>query len=229
MQMISSPARAWEEIRLEEDRRKVFTAFVYPMIGLCGLSVFIGSLIAKGWGGPQSFQYAMTQCCAVAVSLFGGYFLAAYLINGLRVRMFAMDNDIPLTQQFAGYALVVPFLLKIIIGILPDFSIIALLLQFYIVYVVWEGSAILMKIAEKDRLRFTILSSILLIACPAVIEFIFNLKSATKLFSVLLASKRPLITELADKLRLKYPLLPTISPCPTMRLEAIRMYHTHKL
>ena len=50
----------------------------------------------------------------------------------------------------------------------------------------------------------------------------FILKSATKLFSVLLASKRPLITELADKLRLKYPLLPTISPCPTMRLEAIR-------
>ena len=33
--------------------------------------------MAKGWGGPQSFQYAMTQCCAVAVSLFGGYFLAA--------------------------------------------------------------------------------------------------------------------------------------------------------
>ena len=153
MQLISSPARAWEEISLE-DRRKVFTAFVYPMIGLCGLSVFIGSL--------------------VAVSLFGGYFLAAYLINGLRVRMFAMDNDIPLVQQFAGYALVVSFMLKIIIGILPDFSIIALLLQFYIVYVVWEGSAILMKIAEKDRLRFTILSSMLLIACPAVIEFVFN-------------------------------------------------------
>ena len=53
-------------------------------------------------------------------------------------------------------------------------------------------------------------------------DFIDDLKSATKLFSVLLASKRPLITELADKLRLKYPLLPTISPCPTMRLEAIR-------
>ena len=117
MQLISSPAHAWEEISLE-DRRKVFTAFVYPM--------------------------------------------------------FAMDNDIPLVQQFAGYALVVSFMLKIIIGILPDFSIIALLLQFYIVYVVWEGSAILMKIAEKDRLRFTILSSMLLIACPAVIEFVFN-------------------------------------------------------
>lgn len=56
----------------------------------------------------------------------------------------------------------------------------------------------------------------------ALVLGVFILKSATKLFSVLLASKRPLITELADKLRLKYPLLPTISPCPTMRLEAIR-------
>ena len=174
LQLISSPARAWEEIRLEEDRRKVFTSFVYPMIGLCGLSVFIGSLWRKGWGGPQSFQYAMTQCCAVAVSLFGGYFLAAYLINGLRVRMLMTDSDIPLTQQFAGYALVVLFVLKIIIGILPDFRIISWLLHFYIVYVVWEGSAKMMQVEEKDRLRFTILSSILLIACPTAIEWIFT-------------------------------------------------------
>ena len=33
-------------------------------------------------------------------------------------------------------------------------------------------------------------------------NIVMDLKSATKLFSVLLASKRPLITELADKLRL---------------------------
>ena len=112
MSLISSPAKAWEEIRLEEDRRKVFGAFVYPMIGLCGLAVFIGSLLVNGWGGPQSFQIAMTQCCAVAVALFGGYFLAAYAINQLRVQMFGMSDDVPLTQQFAGYALVVTFLLN---------------------------------------------------------------------------------------------------------------------
>ena len=172
--LISSPARAWEEIRLEEDRRKVFTAFVYPMIGLCGLSVFAGSLLAKGWEGPQSFQYAMTQCCAVAVALFGGYFLAAYLINGVCVRFFHMKDDLPLVQQFAGYALVVPFLLQIVIGILPDFSIIALLLLFYIVYVVWEGSRVLMQVAESFRLRFTFVSSVLLMICPLAIFFIFN-------------------------------------------------------
>ena len=173
MKLISSPVKAWEEISIE-DRRKVYMTFVYPMIGLCGLSVFIGSLLTNGWGGPQSFQIAMKSCCAVAVALFGGYFLAAYAINEMRVRMFGMPSNIMLTQQFAGYAFVVLFLLHIVTGLLPDFKIIAWLLQFYIVYVVWEGARILMNVDEKNRLKFTLLSSILLIVCPAVILIVFN-------------------------------------------------------
>ena len=159
MKLISSPAKAWEEISMEEDRRKVFMAFVYPMIGLCGLSVFIGSLLTNGWGGPQSFQIAMTNCCA---------------INEMGTRMFGMHSNMPLTQQFAGYALVVSFLLQIVTGLLPDFRIIAWLLQFYIVYVVWEGVPVLMGVEEKQRLKYTLLSSVLLILCPAVIQIVFN-------------------------------------------------------
>ena len=174
MKLISSPAQAGEELSMEEDRRKVFMAFVYPMIGLCGLSVFIGSLLTNGWGGPQSFQIAMTNCCAVAVALFGGYFLAAYAINEMGVRMFGMPANAPLTQQFAGYALVVPFLLQIVTGLLPDFRIIAWLFQFYIVYVVWEGAPILMQVEEKVRLKYTLFSSVLLILCPTVIQIVFS-------------------------------------------------------
>lgn len=172
--LISSPAKAWEEIRLEEDRRKVFTAFVYPMIGLCALSVFIGSLFTNGWGGPESFQIAMKNCCVVAVALFGGYFLAAYIINELGMKMFGLSNDMPLTQQFAGYALVVTFLTNIITGLLPAFGLIALILQFYIVYVVWVGASVLMDVEEHQRLKYTLISSVLLIVCPASIHFVFN-------------------------------------------------------
>ncbi|GCB36755.1 hypothetical protein KGMB02408_37590 [Bacteroides faecalis] len=45
---------------------------------------------------------------------------------------------------------------------------------------------------------------------------VFILKSATKPLNVLIAFTRPLITEFADNLNLKHPLLPTISPYPTM-------------
>ena len=173
LSLISSPAKAWEEINLE-DRRKVFTAFVYPMIGLCGLSFFIGSLFTNGWSGPESFQIAMTRCCAVAVALFGGYFLAAYAINELRVRLFEGNSDMQLAQQFAGYALVVTFVVWTINGLMPDFSIVGWIFQFYIVYVVWEGVPVLLKIDEKRRFKFTILSSLLLLICPILIEFVFN-------------------------------------------------------
>ena len=174
LRLISSPARAWEEIRLQTDPRRVFTAFVYPMIGLCGLSVFIGTLVDYGWGGPQSFQLAMTRCCAVAVALFGGYFLAAWLINAFCTRFLHRPSDLPGIWQFSGYALVVLFLLRIILGILPDFQIIALLLQFYTLYIVWEGSRALLDIAESHRLRFTLVSTLLLILCPWLIEWVFN-------------------------------------------------------
>ncbi|MBP1614164.1 MAG: putative rane protein [Bacteroidetes bacterium] len=172
--LISSPAKAWEEICLHEDKRRVFTEFVYPMIGLCGLSVFVGSLFANGWGGPQSFQIAMTQCCAVAVALFGGYFLAAYAINYLGVRLFGMDNDVLLAQQLAGYSMVVTFLINIVIGLLPDFTVIGWLLQFYLIYIVWEGVPAVMPIDEKKRLKFTVMVSALLIFCPTIIQVVFN-------------------------------------------------------
>lgn len=56
----------------------------------------------------------------------------------------------------------------------------------------------------------------------------YNLKSATELFNVLIAFTRPLITELADKLRLKYPLLPT-TPLPHNATCGNTQYHTRKL
>ena len=47
-------------------------------------------------------------------------------------------------------------------------------------------------------------------------NILLTLKSATKPLNVLIAFTRPLITEFADNLNLKHPLLPTISPYPTM-------------
>lgn len=172
--LVSSPARAWEEIRLEEDRRKVFSTFVYPMIGLCGLAVFINSLWTNGWSDPISFQTAMTKCCAVAVSLFGGYFLAAFVINRLGIKMFGLENNPPLIQRFAGYASVVIFGVRIISGLFPGFNMIGNLLQFYTIYIIWESIPLLIPVEEKDRLMYTITTSLLLVMSPTVIQIIFD-------------------------------------------------------
>lgn len=171
--LISSPAKAWEEINVEEDRRKVFSAFVYPMIGLCGMAVFLGSLFSNGMG-PIGFQKALTDCCAIFVSLFGGYFLAAYAINKIGTVVFQQKDDLALIQQFAGYALVVTFLLSILTGLITSFFILRWIFQFYIIYVVWEGARVLLHIDEKIQMSYTVMASLLLILCPAVLEFVFN-------------------------------------------------------
>ena len=50
----------------------------------------------------------------------------------------------------------------------------------------------------------------------SIIKKIIILKSATKAFNVILTCTRPLITELSDKLGLKYTLQPTTFPDHTM-------------
>ena len=56
MLLISSPAKAWEEIRLEEDRRKVFTAFVYPMIGYADCPSSSALCWRRGGAVPRVFN-----------------------------------------------------------------------------------------------------------------------------------------------------------------------------
>ncbi len=144
------------------------------MIGLCALAVFIGVLIRHGWGEPESFQIAMTRCCVLAVSLFGGYFSASHLINEIGYRYFGLKDNISLTYQFAGYSLVVSFLINFVVGFFPDFSVLGLIFQFYTIYVVWIGAGILLQIKEEARLGFSIIASIILISCPLLIQFIFE-------------------------------------------------------
>ncbi len=170
--LISYPAKAWEEISREEDRRKVLGAFVYPMIGLCGLSVFIGTFIGNT-AGSAAFQIAMTRCCAIFVSLFGGYFLAAYAIDQLSKKLLRREGQYELNQQFVGYSMVVTFVLDIISGLF-SISLLHWILQFYTVFVVLEGARRLIKVEREKLTPYTLIASVIIIVCPALIAAVFN-------------------------------------------------------
>lgn len=172
MLLVSSPSKAWDEISREEDRRKVLGDFVYPMIGLCGLSVFIGTFIGNT-AGVSAFQIAMTRCCALFVSLFGGFFLAAYAVGYLGKKLLGKEEANELTQQFVGYSMVVTFALNIISGLF-SISILHWILQFYTVFVVFEGARALMKVEESKLTRYTLIASVIIIVCPALIATVFN-------------------------------------------------------
>ena len=173
LQLISSPSEAWKEISQETDRRKVMGAFVYPLIGFCGLSVFIGTFIGNTAEANEAFQVAMTRCCATFVSLFGGFFLASYLTNLLGQKLFYREDENELCQQFVGYAMVVTFVLDIIGGLF-SISLLHWILQFYTIFVVYEGSGRLMKVSEEEHTKYTLFVSLFVIVCPILISNVFH-------------------------------------------------------
>lgn len=170
--LVSSPARTWKEIGENEDGRTVLPDFVYPMIGLCGLSEFIGTFIGKDFTA-EVIQLALTRCCAVAVALFGGFFLSAYLIKKIGTRWFGCQASRDMIQLFVGYSMVVTFLLNIISGL---FSVLILhwILQVYTLYVAFEGVRALLGVDENKQTGYAVMATVVLLFCPFVIEYIFN-------------------------------------------------------
>lgn len=170
--LLSTPGKAWSEIAERGVGRSIMPAFVYPLIGLCGLSEFIGTFIGKDFSSIM-FQIALTRCCAVAVALFGGFFLSAYLLDKLNRKWLGRKDSYDRMLVFVGYSMVVTFVLNIVSGL---FSIILLhwILQIYTIVIVFEGVRRWLKIPEYSQTAFTVVSTVIILVCPALIEFIFN-------------------------------------------------------
>lgn len=176
--LITSPKKAWVEISSESPRRDVMGSFVYPLIALCGLAILIGKLTDDGLK-RLTFHEAAMDICSYCVALFGGFFLAAWLLDILRQKLLGHDTDLSGSQIFVGYTMGVVFVAEILAILFPQFFIFKWILQFYVLYVVWEGSEALFAIPENNRLTFTVLTSVAVIFSPAIIHSLFNMLSNT--------------------------------------------------
>ena len=81
--LIASPKKAWMEISVESPRRDVTGVFVYPLIALCGLAVLLCTFVRDGLS-RNIYQPALMEMCSYCIALFGGFFLAAWLIDMIR-------------------------------------------------------------------------------------------------------------------------------------------------
>lgn len=170
--ILSQPAKAWDEIAGEKGAGRVMSEFVYPLIGLCGLAMFIGTFLGNT-AGVGVFPIAMTQCCGVFVSLFGGFFLSSYLVNMLGMKGFGLPDQFERSQCLVGYSMAVLFVLHILSGLL-SINLLRWILQFYTLMVVYEGARRLMDIPERRLTRYTLIASFIILACPLLVGVLFT-------------------------------------------------------
>ena len=176
--LIASPKKAWVEIASESPRRDVMGTFIYPLVALCGLTVLINTFFRDGMA-RDIYQPALMEMCSYCVSLIGGFFLAAWLLDVLKQKYLQHATDMAVAQLFAGYAMGVVLLADILAIVFPQFFIFKWILQFYVLYVVWEGIDVFFTITEDKRLTFTVLTSVIVVLSPAIIRMLFNTLSNT--------------------------------------------------
>lgn len=166
--IITQPAKAWKELSKKEEKGDEFlTHFVYPLIGLITVAAFIGILFTRK---EFSTELALKSSIKALVSYFGGFFLAAYLLNELWATLFKREKDLKLCQRFVGYSSVLMYALNIVLLLLPvsDFFFLRIFIL-YTVYIVWEGAGPYMKVPTNERMKFMVVASSLIVLLPEVI------------------------------------------------------------
>lgn len=165
------PARAWNMLLKHKDKEQSDTflgQFVYPLIGLVTAASFLSVLLTY-----QRFdlELALKSAIRALVSSFGGFYLAAYLLNELWQAHWKQKKELKRWQWFVGYASSVMFALNIILPLVPDFFFLRLGIL-YTGYIVWEGAEPCWGIAEQLRLKFVAMATLIILGAPVLIDWI---------------------------------------------------------
>ena len=173
LNLITTPHKTWGEIKDDTESPDVMSAFVYPLVGLCGVIVFLSELFNEGME-RQALQGALISTCNYCISLIGGFFLVSYLINLLRQRWLKEKDDMPRCYSLIGHSMAVVFVADALFAFFPQFFIFKWLLLFYTLYIVWEGTDIILNIPEERHLSVSILTTLGVIFAPTLIRTLFN-------------------------------------------------------
>ena len=171
--LIFKPYDAWQELteKRTEDGDKFLSNFVYPFIGMITIAAFIGILFTRK---EFDAQIALKSAILALLSVLGGFFLASYFVNEVWRSIFHRERDMKLCQSFVGYSSSLMFSLNILLSLLPEFFFLRFLVL-YTIRIVWDGAIPYMNVKELEQLKFTSISTAIIIITPTVLEFSIGL------------------------------------------------------
>jgi hypothetical protein len=167
--LISQPAKAWEMLSQKEEKEEgILLHFVYPLIGFLTVAAFLGVMFTHK---EFDVELALKASIRELLSAFGGFFLTVYLLNETGCRFFKIKKDMPLWQCFTGYSSSLMFVLNAVLILIPELFFLRIFIL-YTYYIVWEGGDAYMGVGEKDRLKFAVLTTTILLAIPYAIRIL---------------------------------------------------------
>lgn len=170
--IVSQPAKAWEQLKNKEEKKDEFLSrFIYPLIGILTVAAFLGIFVTRK---EFDIEIALKASILTLVASFGGFFLSVYILNEIWAGLFKREKDNKLWQRFVGYSSVLMFSLNIVLELIPELFFLPIF-SLYTFYIVWEGAPIYMEVEDEDRLKFTVISTSLILITPYAIRFVMAL------------------------------------------------------
>ena len=169
-QLIVASPRAWKDIEKEKRTQHDFLSrFLHPIFGIIAIASFVGGLWLVRDGNLEN---ALKGSIISVVGVYGGYFIASYVLNEIAPR-FGISKDLPRFQQFTGYASVVIYALFMITPFLSELFILWLL-ALYTIYLVNVGTFYFIKVPKEKATDFTVVASAVIILSPVLIRTLFS-------------------------------------------------------
>lgn len=170
--IISQPGKAWDTLSKKEEKTEDFLEqFLYPLVGLVTITAFLGVLFTQK---EFSLELALKSSIRTLVSTFGGFYLSAYIMNEVWKGFFKRESDMPLWQRFVGYSSALMFALNVLLTLLPEFFFLRIFIL-YTFYIIWEGAVAYLKVEDVSRLKFTSITTAVVLLTPIAIELLLSL------------------------------------------------------
>ena len=169
----TSPANTWKQIGSKKvaNNQELLNNLMYPVMGWVTILCFIGVFLNNQ---EPDLAIALKKSIKLFIELFVGFFISSVFLNKILVKFFKKKDDLVRVQYFVGYSSMVVYGIYILSFILPSITI----LNFgylYILYIIWIGGSVFLKIKENSLFKFTILAAASIMGALWLVGFIMNI------------------------------------------------------
>lgn len=166
IQLITAPGNAWRVLSSQDkDTEHFLNWFLHPVFGLIALTTFVGG---RWFARNGNVELALKNTIVSLVSVFGGYFIASFLINELAPR-YGLDKNMTLYQKFVGYSSVALYAIYLIIPFISDFFILWIF-AIYTLYIVYAGTSVYLGVTDDRKMNFTVAATLFIVLSPLLLN-----------------------------------------------------------
>jgi hypothetical protein len=173
LSLLLDPKKEWETIAQEVNTVKsIFINFAFPIIAICSLLSFTGSLIHTG-----SLRISISQLAVSFLSLYLAFFAAGKMIK-LLAPNFRLEIKYLTIYQLIIYSGSIFCLFHGLAKLFTSDSLlnqISLVFELYFIRVLWLGLSPLLTISENKKPGFIITASLLILVLPLIFERMFSI------------------------------------------------------